>query len=248
VLSVKAGSVRLRRVRLAALDASAGPEEQIAWHHVHGEPRTPPPRVSIVTTVYDRVECLRRCLQSVKALTYRDCEHIVVSDAPPQAVLDEITRIVKREDDGRVRSFNLGRRFNNWGITPAAVGLRRAIGEYVCFLSDDNGYTPDHVENLVDALDRNPALGFAYSSCHYAGRLVLAHPEPAAARIDLGQPMFRREVLATCLGNDLPFDTLAWDWHLLDTLMKKGVTWKHVDVPSFIFRLAQYPDLLAGGS
>jgi Glycosyl transferase family 2/Glycosyl transferases group 1 len=248
VLSVKAGSVRLRHVRLAPLDASEGPDERIAWQHVHGEPRTPPPRVSIVTTVYDRVECLRRCLQSVKALSYRDCEHIVVSDAPPPAVLDEITRIVKREDDGRVRSFNLSRRFNNWGITPAAVGLRRAIGEYVCFLSDDNGYTPDHVVNLVEALDRNPALGFAYSSCHYAGRLVLSHPEPAAAHIDLGQPMFRRQVLATCLGNDLPFDTMAWDWHLLDTLMKKGVTWKHVDVPSFIFRLAQYPDLLAGGS
>ena len=248
VLSVKTGSVRLRHVRLALPDASQDPEDRIEWHHMHGGSRTPPPRVSIVTTVYDRVDCLRRCLRSVKALTYRDYEHIVVSDAPPQAVLDEIRRIVEQEDDGRVRYFDLGRRFNNWGIAPAAVGLRRAIGEYVCFLSDDNGYTPEHVGNLVGAFDCDPALGFVYSSCRYAGRLVLSHPEPAPARIDLGQPMFRRELFAAHLGNDLPFDMLAWDWYLIDALMKKGVAWKHVDVPSFIFRLAQYPHLIAGGT
>jgi glycosyltransferase involved in cell wall biosynthesis len=30
------------------------------------------PRVSIVTTVYDRVACLRRCIRSVQKLQYRD--------------------------------------------------------------------------------------------------------------------------------------------------------------------------------
>ena len=245
VLAVKAGSVRLRHVRLAPADTVEETDDRIAWRHVHGAARTPPPRVSIVTTVYDRVECLRRCLRSVRALTYDDYEHIVVSDAPPQAVAEEITRIVKQHDDGRLRYFDLERRFNNWGIAPAAVGLRRALGEYVCFLSDDNGYTPDHIGNLVDALDRHPGIGFAYSSCRYAGRLVLAHPEPAPARIDLGQPMFRRELFARHLANDLPFDMLAWDWCLIDTLIKKGVGWKHIDVPSFIFRLAQYPQLMA---
>jgi hypothetical protein len=47
------------------------------------------------------------------------------------------------------------------------------------------------------------------------------------------------------LNNDLPFDMMAWDWHLVDTLMRRGVRWKHVDRATFLFRLAQYPELWA---
>ncbi|MDB5732498.1 MAG: hypothetical protein JWQ03_2393, partial [Variovorax sp.] len=123
--------------------------------------------------------------------------------------------------------------------------LRRSRGEYVSFLSDDNGYTPDHVEPLMRVLDREPMLGFVYSSCQYDGRLVLNHPVPRPGRIDLGQPMFRRELFELYLGDELPFDMMAWDWHLVDALMRRGVRWRHVDRPSFIFRLAKYPRLMA---
>ena len=50
------------------------------------------PRVSVVTTVYDRVWCLDRCLRSMKHLTFRDFEHIVVSDHPPDHLLAQIER------------------------------------------------------------------------------------------------------------------------------------------------------------
>jgi GT2 family glycosyltransferase len=203
------------------------------------------PRVSIVTTVYDRVACLADCIRSVRRLRFQDYEHIMVSDCPPAAIVDEIGALVRSFADERLSYVNLDERHNNWGIAPAAVGLRRTRGDYVCFLSDDNGYTPDHVGTLVAALDRDPTLGFVYSSCRYAGRLVLRHPVPAPARIDLGQPMFRRELFRTHLGDDLPFQMMAWDWALIDTLVRRGVAWKHVDVPSFIFRLAHYPHLAA---
>ena len=94
-------------------------------------------------------------------------------------------------------------------------------------------------------LDRTPTLGFVYSSCRYGGRLILRHPVPAPARIDLGQPMFRRALFRTHLSDDLPFQMMAWDWALITTLVQHGVRWKHVDVPSFIFRLACYPHLMA---
>jgi hypothetical protein len=38
---------------------------------------------------------------------------------------------------------------------------------------------------------------------------------------------------------------IAWDWAMIDTFMKHGVGWKHIDVPSFLFRLAHYPHLMA---
>lgn len=74
--------------------------------------------------------------------------------------------------------------------------------------------------------------------------MTLRHPAPAPGRIDLGQPMFRRELFAAHLSDDLPFQMIAWDWALIDTFLTRGVRWKHVDVPSFVFRLAQYPDLV----
>jgi glycosyltransferase involved in cell wall biosynthesis len=191
------------------------------------------------------VACLRQCIRSVRRLAYGDYEHIVVSDGPPATVVAEIARVVADEGDARTSYLNLARRFNNWGIAPAAVGLRRARGEYVCFLSDDNGYTPDHFAPLVRALDRDPQIGFAYSSCQYDGRFVLQHP-PAPGRIDLGQPLFRRELFATYLDDDLPFDQIAWDWALIDTFIKRGVRWKHVNNASFLFRLAKYPQHMVG--
>lgn len=204
-----------------------------------------PPRVSIVTTVYDRLDCLRQCITSVRRLQFGNYEHLIVSDAPSPDVVQRIAGIVQATGDPRLAYINLPRRHNNWGIAPAAAGLRRARGEYLCFLSDDNGYQPGHVGTLVALLDRQPGLGFAYSSCHYAGRTVLRHPVPRAARIDLGQPMFRRELFEHHFNDDLPFNEMAWDWRLIEALMQRGVRWQHVDQPSFIFRLAMYPQFAA---
>jgi glycosyltransferase involved in cell wall biosynthesis len=201
------------------------------------------PRVSIVTTVYDRTACLARCLRLVQHLTFTDYEQIVVSDAPGRPTLAEIGRLVAQAGE-RVRHLNLPQRTNNWGIGPAVAGLRASVGEFVCFLSDDNAYLPDHFGPLIEALDADPDLGFVYSSCQYAGRLTLAVAPPEGGRIDLGQPLFRRAVIREHLHDDLPFSQHAWDWGLIRTLLDRGVRWQHVDVPSFIFRLESYPQLM----
>ena len=195
------------------------------------------PRVSIITTVYDRTACLARCLQSVQQASYRDVEQIVVSDAPGPAVEAEIERQVVALDDPRVRYLALETRANDWGITPAATGLRAATGEFVCFLSDDNAYLPGHFPPLVAALEADPGLGFVYSACQYAGRCWLQEAPPRGGRIDLGQPLFRRAVL----GDTLPAKQHAWDWALIATLLERGVRWQFLNQPTFIFRVAAYP-------
>jgi glycosyltransferase involved in cell wall biosynthesis len=201
------------------------------------------PRVSIVTTVYDRVACLRRCIRSVQHLAYRDVEHLIVSDAPPYDVVTEIGVLTAAAG---LRYVDLPARTNDWGCTPALAGLRAAGGDFVCFLSDDNAYLPDHFGPLVAALDADPGLGFVYASCQYAGRKLLDAPKPGAAQIDLGQPLFRREVLLAALGDDWPpfGRAFAWDWSMIERLLDQGVRWQHIDVASFIFRLEAYPQHL----
>jgi glycosyltransferase involved in cell wall biosynthesis len=199
------------------------------------------PRVSIVTTVYDRIDCLRRCLRSAQHLLYRDFEQIVVSDDPPGDLVVEIAQLCAHFG---VTHLNMPRRTNDWGISPAMAGLRAAVGEFVCFLSDDNAYLPNHFAPLVEAFDADPGLGFVYSSCLYAGRKELRWCPPVGAGIDLGQPLFRRDVLAAYAGQANPFSGIfSWDWELIYALMDKGVRWQHVDETTFVFRLDAYPAL-----
>jgi len=207
------------------------------------------PAVSIVTTVYDRVECLEACLQSVQDLTFPSYEHIVVADAPPSPVLAQILTLAEASHDGRhrLRLATLRSRANNWGIAPAAAGVSLAAGKYVCFLSDDNGYKPEHLEKLVAALDHDPTLGFVYSGCLYDGRVTLNSAPPSYGRIDLGQALFRRELFTRHFGGTLPFHELAWDWRMIERFLQNRVRWKHFADPTFIFRLAKYPQFWPAG-
>lgn len=201
------------------------------------------PRVSIVTTIYDRVECLDRCLRSVEHLKFRDVEQIVVSDDPPMSVLADIIHLCAKYG---VRHLNMPARTNNWGHAPAVAGLKAARGEFVCFLSDDNAYLPDHFGPLIEAFDADPGLGFVYSSCLYDGRKELRWCPPVGAGIDLGQPLFRRSVLMDEFGGELPYaGTFSWDWELIRVLMDdRHVRWQHVDAATFVFRLLSYPRIV----
>jgi glycosyltransferase involved in cell wall biosynthesis len=196
------------------------------------------PVVSIITTIYDRVNLLAGCLESVRELVYRDFEHIIVSDHPPEDVVSSIQSLLSNEPAPSLTYADLNARANNWGIAPASVGLHLARGRYVCFLSDDNGYTPDHFDPLVSVLEQNSDIAFAYSSCQYAGRFVLRNSTPLPGGIDLGQPLFRKEIFDRYLPGALPFDMMAWDWHMIERFMHHGLRWHHVDRPTFLFRLA----------
>lgn len=242
-LGVKGGEARLRNVILRGTPIT--PTAHPAAEPVPAPRAQDPPRVSVITTVYDRVECLRRCIRSVKRLLFRDFEHVIVSDGPPHAAARAIEAVIRAEDEGRLRHLPLEKRHNDWGITPASAGLKAARGGFISFLSDDNGYAPDHFGCLVQSLEDDPGLGFAYSSCRYDGRLRLESPVPGPGRIDLGQPLFRKDLFDAHLGGTIPFREFAWDWRMIHAFLLKGVRWKHVNRPTFFFRLQKYPEMIA---
>ena len=250
-LGVKAGTARLRRIRIVPVPApEAGkpcaytPEYEVIAAGV----RSGTPALSIVTTVYDRLDCLDRCLRSAEALRFQDYEQIVVADSPPARVLEQLAHMAARWRSSKVTFARLKTRHNDWGIAPAAAGLSMARGRYLSFLSDDNGYVPGHFDRLVEALDNDPGLGFVYSSCLYDGRLTLSGSPPRPGRIDLGQPLFRRELFDRYLGGSLPFHEFGWDWRMIESFLRAGVRWRHVDDATFIFRLAKYPHLIVPAS
>lgn len=245
-LGVKSGTALVRNVRvqkagIATAAATTNEYEVLVSGSVMGAPK-----VSIITTVYDRVECLANCIRSVQALNFQDYEHLIVADCPPGHLMEKIERLVGNcnRDYGKLTLINLRVRRNDWGMTPAAVGLALSRGRYVCFLSDDNGYTSNHFDRLVATLDGIPGLGFVYSSCLYAGRGILNGATPRPGRIDLGQPLIRREMFDRYFGGTLQFHEFGWDWRMIERLLRSGVRWQHINDATFIFRLAMYPELI----
>ena len=84
-LGLKGGNVRIRSLAIKDLqDMPAGSSRTVSadvlpeYDVLHGVERHNAPTVSIITTVYDRVSCLRECIRTVQRLRYRSFEHIIV--------------------------------------------------------------------------------------------------------------------------------------------------------------------------
>jgi hypothetical protein len=108
------------------------------------------PLVSVIIPSFNRSDVLRLCLGAVKEQTYPDIEVIVVDDCGT-------------EDAGRVAA-SMGatalRTEVNGGPTLARnLGAEHAAGEILFFLDADIALDPDAVENAVEILESQPAIG-----------------------------------------------------------------------------------------
>ena len=114
------------------------------------------PLVTVCVATYNRPQLLvQRCLQSIRTQTYKKLEILVVGDAPGI----ETQRAIEQIDDPRLAFFNLpqrghyplnaNRRWMVAGSAPANEALRRAKGDYITHLDDDDEYLPDRIERLV---------------------------------------------------------------------------------------------------
>lgn len=108
-------------------------------------------KVTIVTATTGR-QSLKRCIESVKAQTHKDIQHLIVVDGKENfgnalIIIDDamnenlifIPKAVGKD------------RWNGHRIYGAATYL--ADGEYIMYLDDDNTIDPDHVESCLDAIE-----------------------------------------------------------------------------------------------
>ena len=104
-------------------------------------------KLTIVTPTYNRVKELKRNLESVKAQTFKDIEHIIV-DNMSQDGTDELVEEYQRNVDYPVVYI----REKDTGIYNAMnKGIKKARGEWVHILnSDDTYYSEENIECIVD--------------------------------------------------------------------------------------------------
>lgn len=110
----------------------------------------PPPLVSVIIPVYNVEKYLRQCLDSVVNQTLKEIEIICVNDGSPDnslSILQEYANrdsrfiIIDQENQGVGRSRN--------------TGIRKARGEFVCFMDPDDWYPENDVlETLYSTAKR----------------------------------------------------------------------------------------------
>lgn len=109
-----------------------------------------PTRVSVVIPTRNRVEMLFRCIASLLFSTYSDIEVVVVDDASDTDLAPIIqerfpsVRLI-RNSERRLLSFSRN------------AGAKKATGEYLFFLDDDNVVDKNAISELVDTLQKTRA-------------------------------------------------------------------------------------------
>lgn len=111
-------------------------------------------KVSIIMAAYNRSNVMNYAIQSVLCSTFTDWELLVIGDA----CTDDTEDVVESFNDPRISFYNMP---NNCGeqTGPNNEGLRRARGEYIAYLNQDDMWMPEHLETLIDAVETSKADG-----------------------------------------------------------------------------------------
>ncbi len=138
------------------------------------------PRVSIITSTYNRSDVLRRAIRSVLAQRdFSDWEMCVVGDCTP----DDSEAVVASFGDPRLRFYNLsekspprahGAMAKNHGV------FKMARAPYIAYLDDDDEYHPDFLRVMMAAAEQHPQYPLVYCRAVYrdadSGKRIWGNP------------------------------------------------------------------------
>jgi glycosyltransferase involved in cell wall biosynthesis len=178
------------------------------------------PLVSVVVTVYNRVEFLRNALQSILDQTFRSFEIIVADDSNSAEIKSICDSFHRPEIRYRGNSSPVG----------VAVNLRTAVseagGKYIAILNDDDSWEPDFLNLLVTPLENSSERVLAFAD-HW---IMLSDGQIDVRRTDQNTARYRRDTLAegemrdwearAVLDHTVPLamaaifrkDAVNWDW------------------------------------
>jgi len=70
------------------------------------------PFISIITPVYNRKDCIGRCIKSVQKQEYENYQHIIINDGSDDGTLDVLKEFQNKENKIKVISYEENRGVN----------------------------------------------------------------------------------------------------------------------------------------
>ncbi|AFZ22700.1 glycosyl transferase [Cylindrospermum stagnale PCC 7417] len=118
------------------------------------------PTISVIIPAYNVEHTIIKTITSVQAQTFLNWELIVINDGST----DESLQLLNEIKDSRLKVFS----YQNGGLAVARNrGINHAMGEFIAFLDADDLWTPDKLELQLEALQKNPEAGVAYSWTYF---------------------------------------------------------------------------------
>lgn len=105
------------------------------------------PLITVIIPVYNVMEYLPRCVQSVAAQTYENLEILLVDDGSTDGTGELCERLALQ--DARIRVFH---KENGGSSSARNLGLSEMHGEFVGFVDSDDYIEPDMYEKLCQGL------------------------------------------------------------------------------------------------
>ena len=113
------------------------------------------PKVSVLTTVFNRASYIAECIESVQASMYTDYEHIIVDDGST----DQSVTIAKHyaDTDSRIKVYTNTKNLGDYPNRNQAA--KYATGEYLKYLDADDLHGSWILNIMVDAMEKYPKAG-----------------------------------------------------------------------------------------
>lgn len=159
--------------------------------------------ITIITACW-RSDNVKTVIKTVEDQTFKNVQHILINDGSPKVrevfkannyfINDKNRHII----DNFKRCHYYGAIARNIGIVVAFSYLqeRDVENEWLCFLDDDNSWEPDHLQSMVDEVNKNPEATLIASDAIWVGvndkswraekKCVIRH-----GKCDLGQFLYR---------------------------------------------------------
>lgn len=110
-------------------------------------------KYSIITAVYNREDCIARCIKSViRNLNYcNDCEHIIVDDCSTDNTANIIYDYSKKYSHIKFEKFTI-----NKGTNAARnYAISKACGKYCIILDSDDYFVDDAIKMIDNVVEKN---------------------------------------------------------------------------------------------
>lgn len=169
-----------------------------------GDPGTMKPSVSVICPTHDRAYFLSGCVAPLMDLNQMDVEFLIVDDASGDNTREVVHDLQRRYGEDHVVLIHLEK--NSGAQLARNRGMEKARGGMILFCDSDDVLVASGVDELVDALNQNPDLDYAY------GKVVMSDASL--------KPLGGVKPIGSCF-EDSPVEMAGYHWHTMGALYRK---------------------------
>ncbi|CAH0175091.1 glycosyltransferase family 2 protein [Peribacillus simplex] len=153
-------------------------------------------KVSVIIPTFKRSNFLLRAIDSVLNQTYPNIEIVVVDDNAPDSVfrLETQKKMYKYENNKKVlyikNTNNLG------GALARNQGIKKAKGDYITFLDDDDIYLPEKISTQIEFMINNKLdMSFTNVRIHNSDDKLVDFREHKYVKSNLNDELLKQHLL-----------------------------------------------------